>query len=394
MPSTLIARKLSGQTDVRERHDLTSAVFLGLGPPARGGAASGRPARCWTEPGHRRARALALGMGAEDALLARTSLHGLLDAIEDRHRGRRCWSTSTSTRWPGGRSRPCPPGVARPVVTYRHLDARDALRLVSARPSWWSPTGCAGPACVPHRSPSSPAVRARGRVVVDDTLAAGVLGRRAAGSGPWGTGGAGTDAWLGAEPGPWWSPPWPRATAPRWRWWRGRARSSTGATATRAHARHRRAASLARRSALPPTRLEERRRGSGPAGRPRPGTWEDSTPAGHPLPGGPPSARAPTPAGPTAARRGGHPLARHRRALHRSARADGVPALRPGRRRGRPPARAPRGRPGEGGVRSRRSSTPTCTSARGTGCTARGTPRAPLSTYLHGPAPPASGVRS
>ncbi len=189
--------------------DLTSALFLGPAPRVvlSGPLASGRPPVLDEPPGHRAAaRAVARAQGAEHGLLARTSFHGLLDAIEaaaspgstvliDEH-------VYPVARWAAAAARVARRDERAAIMTYRHLDADDARRRAHALPG---PVvvvtdglcgSCLRPA--PLAALAALARASGGWLVVDDTLAAGVLGRRTPEVGPLGAGGAGTAAFLGA----------------------------------------------------------------------------------------------------------------------------------------------------------------------------------------------------
>lgn len=190
--------------------DLTSALFLGPAPRVvlAGSLASGRPPLLDEPSGPRlAARALARANGAEDGLLSRTSFHGLLDAIEaagspsstvlvDEH-------VYPVARWAAAAAARVPWRDRKDgIMSYRHLDAADALRCAHAAPG---PVvvvtdglcgSCLRPA--PLAALAAVARTTTGWLVVDDTLAAGVLGRRTPGVGPLGAGGAGTAAFVGA----------------------------------------------------------------------------------------------------------------------------------------------------------------------------------------------------
>lgn len=192
--------------------DFTSALFLG--PVARASTpaapVSGRPS-VLQEPLTNRllAGALARDQGAEDGLLARTSFHGLLDAIEaasspdavllldERAYPVLHWAAAAAAAMPGG------PGRRR-VLTYRHLSPDDASRRArrARGPVVVLTDGVCG-SCLrpaPLVALAEVAGRTGGLLVVDDSLAAGILGRHGAGTGAFGSLGAGTPAWLGLAP--------------------------------------------------------------------------------------------------------------------------------------------------------------------------------------------------
>lgn len=183
--------------------DFTSAHFLGLTPTGTAGAlTTGRPAAVEDrEAGRALARRLAAGPG-EDGILARTSLHGLIDVLATRPPGATVLldvATYPVGQWAAR-------AVGAEVLTFRHRDAGDAARVaqrvrgrtvVVVTDAFCG--SCLRPA--PLSDLAEVARRRDGELVVDDTLAAGVLGRRTAASSVLGAGGAGTAAWLDAGPG-------------------------------------------------------------------------------------------------------------------------------------------------------------------------------------------------
>jgi 8-amino-7-oxononanoate synthase len=101
-------------------------------------------------------------------------------------------------------ARPAMRGV--PVITYDHHDAaalKAIVRQWERRPvvvtDGWCPD-CGQPA--PLAALAEFAAASGGHLVVDDTLAAGVLGRAPDARAEFGHGGGGTFAWLGTPPGP------------------------------------------------------------------------------------------------------------------------------------------------------------------------------------------------
>jgi 8-amino-7-oxononanoate synthase len=142
---------------------------------------------------------------AADGFLARTSFHGLLDVIEacaqpgsvllidDRVYPVMQWAAAAA-----GTVRAARKGC---VISYRHLDPADAARRAcqAGAPVVILTDGVCG-SCLrpaPLAELTELAARTSGFVIVDDSLAAGILGRRVPGAGPFGIGGAGTSAWLG-----------------------------------------------------------------------------------------------------------------------------------------------------------------------------------------------------
>ena len=184
--------------------DFTSGLFLGLthaGECGPGPLTTGTPAALREVAGSRLpAREIALAHGAERGLLARSSLHALIDVlltvtegggqvlVDEHAYPISHWATAVA------RAR------GATVQTFRHHDARDARRLASRSGStvvltdgWCG--GCLRPA--PLGGLLAVARGAGGVLVVDDSLAAGVLGRRTTTNRLFGVGGAGTPAWLG-----------------------------------------------------------------------------------------------------------------------------------------------------------------------------------------------------
>jgi 8-amino-7-oxononanoate synthase len=187
--------------------DFTSAHFLGLRPSGTSAAlTTGRPA---VVEEHEAGRSLALTMarriGTTDAVLTRTSLHGLVDALATREPGSTILLDEAIypiSQWAAGAVSFAQPG-AHPM-TFRHHDADDAARKAARLRNVVLVTdglcgSCLKPA--PLRDLAEVARRHDGELVVDDTLAAGVLGARAGSSTAFGIGGGGTAAWLGVGPG-------------------------------------------------------------------------------------------------------------------------------------------------------------------------------------------------
>lgn len=187
--------------------DFTSAHFLGLRPSGTSAAlTTGRPAAVEDrEAGRPLARTMARRIGATEGVLARTSLHGLVDVMSTRPTGTTLLldeATYPIGLWAAGAVTVQTPRLE--VVTFRHHDARDAAhkaarlrRVVIVTDGLCG--SCLRPA--PLRDLTEVARRHDGELVVDDTLAAGVLGTRDESGRLLGTGGGGTAAWLGVEPG-------------------------------------------------------------------------------------------------------------------------------------------------------------------------------------------------
>ncbi|GAA1057440.1 hypothetical protein GCM10017608_16200 [Agromyces luteolus] len=187
--------------------DFTSAHFLGLRPSGTSAAlTTGRPAVVEDrEAGRPLAHTVARRIGAADGVLARTSLHGLVDALATRAPGATILLDEAIYpigQWAVGAVVSALPGAG--PVTFRHHDAHDAARKASRHRHVVLVTdglcgSCLKPA--PLRDLADVARRHDGELVVDDTLAAGVLGVRDTSSRILGTGGGGTAAWLDVEPG-------------------------------------------------------------------------------------------------------------------------------------------------------------------------------------------------
>ena len=187
--------------------DFTSAHFLGLRPSGTSAAlTTGRPAAVEDrEPGRLLARGLGRQVGAADGVLARTSLHGLIDVLMTRAPGAVLLLDEAIYPiglWAAGAAAAASPRVE--VTTFRHHDAREAARAAARHRRVVVVTdglcgSCLRPA--PLRDLAEVARRNDGELVVDDTLAAGVLGRREEAAHPLGAGGGGTAAWLGVDTG-------------------------------------------------------------------------------------------------------------------------------------------------------------------------------------------------
>lgn len=189
--------------------DFTSALFLGLGhgegPAFPGPLTEGKPAALQEPRGSGQvAAAFAASQGAEAGLLARTSLHALTDVLTaladpgcllllDRHVypiGE--WAAAIAAR------------RGSIVSSYRHQDAAHARQqlarygrrgAVVLTDGWCG--GCLRPA--PLLGLARAADEAGATLVVDDSLACGVLGHHPDANRPLGTGGGGTPSWCGLE---------------------------------------------------------------------------------------------------------------------------------------------------------------------------------------------------
>jgi 8-amino-7-oxononanoate synthase len=169
--------------------DFTSARFLGFGMPASAGVPNlGKPAVLIEPPGAAEvAHRVALAQGAGAGLLARSALHGLIDILAvtatdavvllDEH------SYPIST-WAAHATK-----KGAEVITYRHHDADHVRRLVKAfrrRAVVLADAWCAG--ClraVPLAQLAEITASAGARLVLDDSLAFGVLGRDGCGTPGW-----------------------------------------------------------------------------------------------------------------------------------------------------------------------------------------------------------------
>jgi 8-amino-7-oxononanoate synthase len=182
--------------------DFSSSLYLGLHHPSRSLApwdrlTTGVPAALGELPAAGRvAGALAQLQGCERAVLARSTLHAFLD----------CFATL------GGRDRPvlvdagaypiagwAAGALGRPVLRFGHHDPADLgwrLRHLR-RPLVVCDGFCPGCGAVaPLAGYLELAGRHDGLLLVDDTQALGVLGRRDR-PGPYGAGGGGSPAWAG-----------------------------------------------------------------------------------------------------------------------------------------------------------------------------------------------------
>jgi 8-amino-7-oxononanoate synthase len=191
--------------------DFTSALFLDWRHAARdlpswSALTTGRPAALEEPPGATALAArVALRTGAQDAVLHRSALHALWDVVAV------AAPPGTLVLVDGGAYAVTQVAAAgalsrgRRVAVFRHHEPEDAARLArrACGPTlvltdgWCS--SCSRPAPL---AALSEAVRAVGRalVVVDDTLALGVLGSGPTRDRRFGHGGAGTAAWLGLPP--------------------------------------------------------------------------------------------------------------------------------------------------------------------------------------------------
>lgn len=184
------------------RTDFTSALFLGEYHPSSG-------IRPWSRlttgvPAVLRESATATLLAsvvarrqrAEAGLVERSALHALTDVLSAfPERGGTLWVDAAA--YPLTRMA-CLVARARgiEVCRYRHHDPPDRLppRSWLVTDGWCQ--GCNRPAPLDHLA--GLARCAGGRVVVDDSLAFGVLGARGPGTGPFGDG-TGTVRWLGAD---------------------------------------------------------------------------------------------------------------------------------------------------------------------------------------------------
>lgn len=183
--------------------DFTSAHFLGLSPAGSPAAlATGRPAVGDPDAGRPLARRLAHAHGAGDGVLTRTSLHGLIDVLATGPADATVLLDEAIYpigRWAAG-------AVGVQTSAFRHHDAGHAARQVPRRrPVVLVTDGLCG-SCLrpaPLAELAEIAERHGGELVVDDTLAAGVLGRRVPSALTLGSGGNGIAAWLGVPSAGW-----------------------------------------------------------------------------------------------------------------------------------------------------------------------------------------------
>ena len=187
--------------------DFTSGHFLGLdaGPAPTGSLTTGHPAVLGEPVGHRLlAQQVARVAGAPAAVLARTSLHALLDAV-DAVAGPQALVLVDEHLYPVGRWAVAAAHPEGPVAVYRHHSPDDALARAArtARRVVVVTDGLCGSCLTPAplRSLEEVAGATGGTLVVDDSLATGVLGTRTRHHPVLGADGAGTAAWLGLPPG-------------------------------------------------------------------------------------------------------------------------------------------------------------------------------------------------
>jgi 8-amino-7-oxononanoate synthase len=185
--------------------DFSSSLYLGLHHPSRSlppwdRLTTGVPAAIGEPPAaHRVAGALARLQGCERAVLSRSTLHALLDCflvlggpasqvlLDSGAYAIAGWGAAAA---------------ARPTVSFAHHDPADLrrqLRRGGLRPLVVSDglcPGCGGTA--PLGAYLGLVGERDGLLLIDDTQALGVLGRRGGpGTGPYGAGGGGTPAWAG-----------------------------------------------------------------------------------------------------------------------------------------------------------------------------------------------------
>ncbi|MDX1545884.1 MAG: aminotransferase class I/II-fold pyridoxal phosphate-dependent enzyme [Rhodothermales bacterium] len=192
--------------------DFTSALYLGMRHPSRALApwarlTTGVPAVLGMPPGAEAvAAALAALMGCPRAVLAPSTLHLAWDVLgllaRDPVRLYLDAGAYPVLRW--GAERAAAHGA--PVHPFRHHDAGALRRLLRRdagdprRPVVVSDGWC--PRCgeaAPLAAYLAAARRHRGRLLIDDTQALGILGRRPTPAAPYGQGGGGTLCWLGLE---------------------------------------------------------------------------------------------------------------------------------------------------------------------------------------------------
>lgn len=174
------------------RVDVTSALFLGL----PGGGTTGVPAAFREHPDAARlAGAVAAGQSAGAALVARSTLHALGDVLGELPGAGDVVALDESvypiSRWAALRA--CEKGAeVRSYPHHRPRPARTGRRLFLVTDGWCP--GCGRPA--PLAGLRRTAAATGGAVIVDDTLAFGVLGRRRSPDDPFGDG-TGTVRWAG-----------------------------------------------------------------------------------------------------------------------------------------------------------------------------------------------------
>ena len=185
--------------------DFTSCLYLGLrhesdALPAWSSLSTGKPAALEDPPGARRvARKLAELQGCETALMAPSTLHLFWDLFGHLADCGAAFYVDSGAypiaRWGVERAA----GRAAKVRTFRHHDAGHLRRLLDRGSGGWPVVvadglcpGCGGIA--PLREYAD-AVGDSGLLVIDDTQALGIFGKRTKGESPYGSGGGGSLRW-------------------------------------------------------------------------------------------------------------------------------------------------------------------------------------------------------
>ena len=191
MPSRLLAQRLAQKiASLRTGHvpstsgaDFTSALFLGQRHPSRElrpweEFTTGVPAALERILGSRHPRLPPSPTGSgRSGLVARSALHGLMDVLETlpKTQATCSWSTRAPTRWPAAHARPpeAQRGAGHHFPHHRPPTDQPKARTWLVTDGWCQ--GCELPAPLARMQAL---VRSAGAgVIVDDSLAFGVLGR-------------------------------------------------------------------------------------------------------------------------------------------------------------------------------------------------------------------------
>ncbi|MET7280725.1 aminotransferase class I/II-fold pyridoxal phosphate-dependent enzyme [Kribbella sp. NPDC005582] len=185
--------------------DFTSSLFLGLhhgsdSLPSWGSLTTGVPAVLGTTTSaHRIAETVAAAQGAQAGVVGRSAMHALMDVMGMFPQRRDVVAIDASAypiaRWAALRAA-ANGAVLRSYPHHRpdSIAAEPGRRLFVLTDGWCP--GCNRPAPLPQLQRL--AAETGGALIVDDSLAYGVLGNRMEGD-PFGDG-AGTSAWFGLDP--------------------------------------------------------------------------------------------------------------------------------------------------------------------------------------------------
>lgn len=185
--------------------DFTSSLFLGLhhdsdSLPSWGSLTTGVPAVLGTTASaHRVAETVAAAQGAQAGVVSRSAMHALMDVMGMFPQRRDVVAIDASAyplAWWAALRAAANGAVVRSYPHHRpdSITAEPGRRLFLLTDGWCP--GCNRPAPLPQLQQL--ATETGGALIVDDSLAYGVLGHRRQGE-PFGDG-AGTPAWFGLEP--------------------------------------------------------------------------------------------------------------------------------------------------------------------------------------------------